>query len=105
MVKKDATQDIFIRRLYRHKGVNIIVDIDLENGTISLVESKTTGYKPKNWTFAGRTIEYMDGWLTILDAMKNAISMARLEIDKAAQVKLDEFINSYFELRNLKGKK
>lgn len=75
--------DLFIRRAYTHKGVTVAVDIDLANKQISLVEpveNTTNGYRVKKWDFSYRGLEYMNGWLTILDAMKFAITEASKEL-------------------------
>ena len=58
---------------YYHKGVGVTVEINYDAGTISILEKG----QAKKWIFAGRQIEYMNGWLDILEAMKLAIEEAR----------------------------
>lgn len=62
---------------YNHKGVGVTVEINYDAGTISLLEKG----QPKKWIFAGRQVEYMPGWLNILDAMKYAIEEATLKLE------------------------
>ncbi len=60
-------------RTHVHNGIRVKVQIDYDNGTISLIES---GREAKKWVFAHRQVEYMQGWHDILDAMKHAITCA-----------------------------
>lgn len=66
-------------KTYVYQGINVQVAIDYDKGTISLTEGRVN---PKKWVFAERTIEYMCGWQNILDAMKNAITLAESELEK-----------------------
>lgn len=78
---------------YTLYGVNVNVEINYDKGTITLLETrenphnnfqKNPGpqYQPKQWIFAGRTIDYMDGWRNILDAMSYAITKAETKLAK-----------------------
>lgn len=68
-----------------YKGIEVVVKIDYENEEISLVEkqknSNPSVYTAKNWFFAKRGIEFTNSWLVILDAMKNAITVAKKELE------------------------
>lgn len=66
-------------KTYSYQGINVQVSIDFDKGTISLTENRIN---PKKWVFAERQIEYMAGWQNILDAMKNAITLAEGELEK-----------------------
>jgi len=74
-----------VREVYLHKyvgkiqAVDVAVFIDYNAGIISLVDNpKQVGVlSPKKWVFADRTIEYMAGWCDILDAMKEAVLVAK----------------------------
>lgn len=66
-------------KTYTHLGVNVRVKIDYEKGTISLLDQND---QPKQWLFAKRSIEYMQGWQNILDAMKHAIELATNDLSK-----------------------
>ena len=68
---------------YTYKGkvqtVPVTVHINYVQGLISLMEYNTQTRTPvsaKIWKFTDRSIEYMSGWLDILDAMKAAITDA-----------------------------
>lgn len=65
--------------------VTISVSIDYKFGRIALVDTlkfqKDNPWVPaKQWVFANREIEFMQGWQDILDAMKSAISVATLKL-------------------------
>lgn len=77
-------EDLFIRRVYTHKGISVAVDIDLVKKEISLVEKLgNDSFADKNWYFTHRSLEYMAGWLSILDAMKYAVTEASKELEAA----------------------
>jgi hypothetical protein len=65
---------------FEHKGIKVTVVIDYDQGTIDLVEKQGSSFSPKRWLFSNRGLEYMNGWLTILDAMKFAITEAKKEL-------------------------
>lgn len=55
--------------------VKVYIRLDYDSGTVDLVEpvwSKDQEYKKKEWVFVGRGLEYMNGWLNIMEAMKKA---------------------------------
>lgn len=65
----------------KHKEVSVTVSINYDLGEVSLVEQpRRMGYNgnsylmdSKKWVFAGRGLEYMQGWLDILEAMRLAV--------------------------------
>ena len=70
---------------YEKFGVEVLVKIDYVNGLIALVEKEQSGNTEvrtitKKWAFGNREIEYMGGWLQILEAMKYAIEEATKEL-------------------------
>lgn len=88
-------KDLFVRRMYSHKGVNVCVDLDFVKKTVSLVEKDGVN---KKWIFADRTPEYMNGWLLILQAMEHAVSEAKKEMDKITEKEHEEFVEMYMQL-------
>lgn len=80
------TQEIkhFEIKAYEHEGVKVCVQIDYDNKMVSLVEEERNSvprrYKTKQWIFANRQIEYMEGWQNIFDAMKYAIAQATKQL-------------------------
>jgi len=85
-------QDVLIRRVYTQAGISICMEIDLEKETISMVDRKSNGqYKPKDWQFYGRELEYMGGWLKILTAMQAAVIEATKVLDAFKQQKTEDF--------------
>jgi len=65
-------------------GITVYVKIDYDNGLVSLVERYPHGseWTIKPWIFADRGLEYMASWQNILNAMQEAVKMAKLELEK-----------------------
>lgn len=80
-------KDLFIRKQYTKNDINVVVEIDLEDETISLVDNQHGEYQGKKWLFSGRGVEYMQGWLDILGAMEYAITEATKVLKENAKVK------------------
>lgn len=102
-------QPLFIKkhieiRDFEYKGVSVTVQTDYDKKEISLVhwtQSSPDGmryvepyFHAKNWVFAKRGLEYMQGWQNILDAMKNAIALATQELQSYIKVE-----DSYMALK------
>ncbi len=68
-----------------HKGVKVSVEINYELGTASLVEVDLYGENlsapPKKWVFAGRTLDHMNGWLLVLQAMTKAVEQCKADLE------------------------
>lgn len=97
----NESKDIFIRRIYTHKGVSVAVEIDLIKKTVSLVEKNSIGgFGNKEWLFADRELKYMNGWLLILDAMKHAITEAAKVLEAEKDRDLDEMVKLMASLNN-----
>lgn len=77
--------------IYQHKGVSIGVEIDYQQETISLIEKDG---KRKQWIFANRTLEYMNGWQNIYTAMQKATTHAT----KRLQAYKDKSLTDFAEL-------
>ena len=95
MLKPNITKHKEIKT-YNHKGVGVCIEIDYDAGTISLLE--TTTKQPKKWLFTGRTVEYMPGWLNILEAMKLGIEQAEEDLLKHQALKKKELERKEIEL-------
>lgn len=81
--------------IFTHKDISIYVKIDYRNNKISLVEPYDKGkgqFQGKEWLFKDRGVEFMSGWLNILEAMQEAIKDARkrYEADHAENSKFLE---------------
>lgn len=78
------------------KGIKIGVKINYDKGEVSLVERngcfRASDWKDKHFIFAGRGLEYMNGWLVVLEAMQVAIKEAKkdLEHDLAEKSKFEK---------------
>lgn len=68
-----------------HKGIKVTVKLDYENGTASLIEILNAhgGMQTpaKKWVFADRTLDYMNGWLLILQAMTVAVQQCKADLE------------------------
>jgi hypothetical protein len=78
-----------------HKGISVAIKVDYQRGTASLVEIYSTypdNYPNKQFVFADRGLEYMNGWLNILGAMQVAVTECKklLEADLAEKSRLKE---------------
>ena len=69
-------------KMYTFNGIEVMIHIDFYNNKISIVREDTQGkYLPKDFRFSQRGVEYMNGWLNILEAMKMAIKEAKKEYE------------------------
>jgi len=79
-----------------HKGVRVPIMLNYDTGHASLVEKQgeynEMPYKAKQWLFKGRSLEYMDSWINILEAMTEAVKECKvlLEKDLAEKTRLEE---------------
>lgn len=85
MKKPQATKHLEIKA-YTHLDVRVIVEIDYDKETISLLE-QPQHRAHKQWVFSGRTLAYMQGWLDILDSMKFAIEQATADLEKHVEAR------------------
>lgn len=89
--REDYTSlDLVVYRTYNYRGVNVLVKLDFIESTVSLVErddNKESGFKPKDWLFADRGLEYLNGWRLILKAMDYAVEQAKKEMEVAKKVR------------------
>lgn len=79
-------------RSIEHKGIKVVIKIDYDKGTASLVEKYDDRWKEKQFLFNARGLEYMNGWQKILEAMQVAVTECRkeLENDLAEKTKFRE---------------
>lgn len=82
-----ATELLNIKKYDFSDGTNIYVKIDFANNKVSLVDQNGA---PTKFKFAERGIEYMNGWLNILGAMRYAIRQARDELEAWQKAKKDK---------------
>jgi len=89
--------------VYTHNNISVYVKIDYQRNRIDLVEPAGIGsFKKKEYVFIGRGVEYMDGWVNILEAMQEAIKDAKKryrdytsELDKQRELELvNEFADN-----------
>lgn len=66
-------------KTYTHNDIAVRVRIDYDKATIDLLDISG---QAKRWIFAGRTLDYMQGWRNILAAMEYAIGQAEADLKK-----------------------
>jgi len=79
------TQHLEVRTITTHDiGVTIMIDYD--RGTVSLVEqdpiNSASLWRGKKYLFTNRELNYMNGWLNILDAMMAAVEEGKRLLEK-----------------------
>ena len=82
---------------FTYNKITVVVKIDYIRNKISLMEHISGGaYKEKLYNFSGRGVEYMDGWLNIMEAMQEAVKDAKKRYEKnlaeVSEFKKDEMI-------------
>lgn len=82
-----ATQILSIKKYEFSDGTTVYVKIDFAKNKVSLVDQNGSNYK---WLFAERGVEYMNGWLNILGAMRYAIKDARDQLEAWQKARDDE---------------
>lgn len=67
--------------IYAHyyKGIEVCVKIDYSLEEVSLMDNRNIN-SAKQWVFQKRTVEYMNGWLLILEAMSDAVRVAKQKL-------------------------
>lgn len=93
-----------------HQGIKIIVKIDYDKETISLVENAgknqgTNQYVPKQWSFANRGVDYMLGWVNILNAMTFAILAAKKDLQEFLDERAKEKERLLIKLSQIENEK
>lgn len=61
-----------------HKEVSVRIRIDYDAGTASLLDCENN---KKHWVFAERGLEYMQGWLNVVEAMSEAVKQCKKDLE------------------------
>lgn len=89
-----ATEMVTIKKYEFSDGTNIHVKIDFENNRVSFVEPDMrkvdAPYRNKEWLFAERGVDYMNGWINILGAMQYVAREARNELEAWQKAQKDK---------------
>lgn len=86
------TNHVIIKTI-EHKGIRVSIKVDFDAGTCSMVEKNDyENWKAKSYVFSNRGLEYMNGWLNILEAMQEATKEGKkmLEADLAEKSRIKE---------------
>jgi len=81
---------------YQYGDISVTVKIDYDNQKISLVEKEwnSPNIQNKKWVFADRGLDFKNGWLNILTAMKYAIEQSFMELESYNKMKAKEKMDS-----------
>ena len=89
-------------------GIKVMVKIDYDKGEISLVEKNPSDnkfhevkFESKRWIFANRTIDYMDSWVNIFEAMAEAVKVAKKQLREFQKIKESEMVGVLNKAMNL----
>ena len=83
-----------IIKTIEHKGIKVPIKVDFDLGTASLVEKDINGkWKKKEFMFADRTLAYMNGWITILEAQIKAVEECKKLLEEAEKEKAEVVMN------------
>lgn len=88
-------KDLYVRRAYTAYGITVVVEIDFVKKTVSLTDKDG---KPKDWTFAQRTPEYLNGWRAIMLAMEYAVQQVQKEFAELDEKEHKEFVELWAKL-------
>lgn len=81
-------------REYKFQRCTITVRLDRRQKTLSFVEWSDShlDYIAKEWVFAGRKLEYMNGWLHILEAMQYIINDCKKVMESWEKEETDNIV-------------
>lgn len=91
---------------YDYNGIKVLVKINYIHNKVSLVESQNfENFNSKKWLFAERGVEYMIGWVNILEAMKYAIKEAEkdylAELARVSAFKEKDLVEFHIKMAEL----
>lgn len=91
-----------IKETYIHEidGIEVGIKINYQKRKISLVD--TENFKVKHWIFPPSGLEYMEGWVNVLNAMQVVISGARLKLKVYLDDEVAERVDKVCELQEAK---
>lgn len=91
-----------------HKGIKVMVHVDYDNAIVSLVERQnynSSGLQKKSYIFANRGLEYMNGWLAVLEALTFAVNQCKKDLERnlaeKSAFKEKEIVKNAFEIPNM----
>lgn len=103
-------KDLLVYKEIESHGIKLIIKVDYLKSEVSFVERSSYGeipFKNKQWLFAGRTREYLGGWVNVFKAMEEATkigdNLLKQREDANLKDKVELLNNVSQELR--KGKK
>lgn len=94
-----------MRAVYRYTlyGISIDIEVDRQSKTATIVEwnGSKGQYVPKEFQFAKRTVEYMDGWIAIFRALEHAVQMAKVELESFEQYELEKAVDMHIAINKI----
>ena len=87
---------------YEENDIKVFVRINYATNKISIVEPFGTDgekFKKKEYTFVNRGVQYMNGWVNILQVMQNAIKLGKAMYEK--ELSIESAFKEKTELKNV----
>lgn len=90
-------------KCYTTYGVQIYVELDRQTKTATIVEwhQGKQAWIPKEFQFAKRTAEYMNGWIAIFRACEQAIMEAKRELEQFNDDELQKMLDMHIALNKI----
>lgn len=101
------SKNLVVYKQYTVRGVKFTVEINRLEKTVSFVELIRDGrsdhsFKPKEWVFAGRELQYMNGWLLILKAMYEVVEQLKVELETFKDEDVNEMLKFFSAIDQVK---
>lgn len=83
-----------VREYNFQDGTKLLIKLDRREKTASFVywDDRTKSYEPFEFKFAGRGVNFMNGWHNIMSAMQYVTIEARTAMDEWAKEESDKLI-------------
>lgn len=83
------TNNLTIKTI-KHKGIKISYKIDFDKREISLVEKNNQNWQARQFVFKEGGLEYITGWNNLLEAIQEALAIAKKELDEKIEIDREE---------------
>lgn len=92
--------DLKVIRSYTYKGIRIFLELDYMSKKVAIVEYDTIlkDFVPKNFKFASRPLEYMEGWKMVYKALELVTEEAIKELENIKEKELDNIIDALLRM-------
>ena len=103
LTKQPMNKHIEILEIVTNR-IGIVIEINYIKGKVSIVEYKDGDYYPKKFLFSERSLEYLNGWKEVLEAIKKAIEYGEERLKELENEQFKETVD-FFEYDEKQKKK